>query len=65
MRHVVINTSTGYVENAIMLDKDNTWPVPAGHIIIEHATAGPGWKYQDGCFIEPTDETTAQDETPA
>jgi hypothetical protein len=54
MRYAIIHN--GLVENVIDYDDPPSNPppgFPSGYIALQSDTAGPGWLYQDGEFVNP------------
>jgi len=53
-RYVVINISTGLVENMILWDGNvDNWQPDEGYIVIQSDIAQTGWSYLEGVFTAP------------
>lgn len=53
-RYVLINVSTGIVENMILWDGNTeTWQPEDGYFVIASEEAQTGWSYIEGVFIAP------------
>mgnify|MGYP001055549073 CR=1 FL=1 len=53
MRYVVIDSSTGMVENVIEVEPESDFELP-DKLLIEHQPGvGVGWSYVDGRFVAP------------
>lgn len=56
MRCAIINSQTDVVDNVIELSETSVWRAHEGFYLVVAPTAGIGYKYQDGVFIQPVVE---------
>ena len=57
MRHALIETATGRVDNVIIWDGEAYFPVPEGYelVALGDVACGPDWICANGIFTAPTE----------
>lgn len=62
MKKYAVIDPNGVVNNVILWDEASSWQPPEGHSIVkvEELFCDIGWKYENGEFVKPPEEPTAE-----